>query len=96
MKRVTSKTLTATQGAEVDALAAMPEARIDTADIPEQKDWSGARRGVFFRPIKKQLTLRIDADLVEWFKTHAPRGEGYQTRINAALREYVSLHDSTR
>jgi uncharacterized protein (DUF4415 family) len=47
---------------------------------------------VFFRPIKQQLTLRIDADVIAWFKSHTPHGEGYQTRINRALREYVAQH----
>jgi uncharacterized protein (DUF4415 family) len=70
----------------------MPEEQINTRDMPEQKDWSGARRGLFFRPIKKQLTLRIDADLIAWFRDRAPNGEGYQTRINDALRQYVAHH----
>jgi len=50
----------------------------------------------FFRLINKQLTLRLDADLIDWFKTQAPEGEGYQTRINRALREYVSQRDAAR
>ena len=95
MKKENSK-LTAAQKAELDALAAMPEDQINTTSLPEQKDWSGARRGVFFRPIKKQLTLRLDADLIDWFRTHAPNGEGYQTSINSALREYVTQHDRAR
>ncbi len=70
----------------------MPEEQINTRDIPEQKDWSGARRGLFFRPIKKQLTLRIDADLIAWFRDRAPNGEGYQTSINDALRQYFAHH----
>ena len=57
--------------------------------IPEQRDWSGAKRGLFYRPFKKQLTLRLDADVINWFKTHSPNGEGYQTEINKALREFV-------
>jgi uncharacterized protein (DUF4415 family) len=93
MRKGNSSALTAAQKAELDALATLPDDRIDTRDIPEQKDWSGARRGLFFRPIKKQLTLRLDADLIDWFKTRAPNGEGYQTDINAALREYVVQHD---
>jgi len=55
-------------------------------------DWSGARRSVFYRPVKKQLTLRIDADVIDWFKTRAGNSEGYQTRINEALRAYVTEH----
>jgi len=82
----------AARKAELEALAAMLDARIDTTALPEQKDWSGARRGVFFRPVKKQLTLRLDADLIAWFKRHAPEGEGYQTGINRALRTFVTQH----
>ena len=70
-------------------LAALPDGRIDTRDVPEARDWSGAKRGLFYRPIKQQLTLRLDADVVAWFKSHAPKGEGYQTNMNRALREYV-------
>ncbi len=96
MKKRKSKPMTSAQKAELNALAALPEDRINTAELPEQKDWTGSRRGVFFRPIKQQLTLRIDADLIDWFKTHAPSGEGYQTRINSALREYVASRDGVR
>jgi len=95
MKKETSD-LTAAQKAELDALAALPEERINTAALPEQKDWNGARRGVFFRPVKKQLTLRLDADVIDWFKNHAPNKEGYQTRINNALREYVAHQHTAR
>jgi uncharacterized protein (DUF4415 family) len=44
------------------------------------------------RPVKKQLTQRIDADLIDRFKTHARHGEGYQTKMNDALRAYVTEH----
>jgi uncharacterized protein (DUF4415 family) len=58
--------------------------------MPEILDWSNAKRGLFYRPIKRQLTLRLDADVVAWFKDRATDREGYQTRINRALREYVA------
>jgi len=93
MKKVHSESLTTEQQAELEALAALPDDQINTRDIAEQRDWTGARRGVFFRPIKKQLTLRLDADVIDWFKSHARDGEGYQTRINTVLREYVSQHE---
>lgn len=96
MKKATSKLTRAKQAAELKALAALPDDQINTAAVPEQRDWTGAQRGVFYRPIKKQLTLRLDADLIDWFKTHAPQGEGYQTKINKALREYVAQQDDTR
>lgn len=88
-KKATSKALTSKQRAELEALAALPDADIDTSDAPESEDWSGARRGVFYRPVKQQLTLRLDADIVDWFKRHARDGRGYQTDINRALRKFV-------
>jgi uncharacterized protein (DUF4415 family) len=90
MKKATSKQLTRAQLAELKSLAARPDKSIDTSDAPEILDWSGAKRGLFYRPVKQQLTLRLDADVVAWFKHHGARGKGYQTRINRALREYVS------
>jgi uncharacterized protein (DUF4415 family) len=89
MKKTISKAMTAAQLAELTALAALPDDAIDTSDTPQMTDWSGAKRGLFYRPVKQQLTLRLDADVIAWFKTHAASGEGYQTRINRALREYV-------
>ncbi|HEV2818641.1 MAG TPA: BrnA antitoxin family protein [Allosphingosinicella sp.] len=75
--------------AELAALAARPDARIDTSDMPEVRDWSRAERGKFYRPVKQQLTLRLDADVVDWFRRNPGPDRGYQTRINRALREYV-------
>jgi uncharacterized protein (DUF4415 family) len=92
VKRRISKRLTAAQRAELEALAALPGDRIDVKDIPEVRGWTGAQRGLLFRPIKKQLTLRIDADIISWFRSAAVKGEGYQTRINRALREYLNRH----
>lgn len=70
---------------ELAALAAKPESEIDFSDLPPttQQDWSGAVRGKFYRPIKQQLTVRIDADVVEWLKS---QGKGYQSRLNDILR----------
>jgi len=92
MKKRVSKRLSSAQRAEIDALAALPEDEIDTGDIPEVRNWSGAQRGLFFRPVKKQLTLRLDADIIAWFRGRVRKGKGYQTMINRALREYVESH----
>jgi uncharacterized protein (DUF4415 family) len=89
MKKGASKSLKSEQLAELAALVALPDEAIDTSDAPEVLDWSGAKRGLFYRPLKQQLTLRVDADLIAWFKAQATSKEGYQTRINRALREYV-------
>ena len=48
MRKGNSDRLTPAQQAEIDVLAALPENKIDTRDMPEVHDWSGARRGVFF------------------------------------------------
>jgi uncharacterized protein (DUF4415 family) len=75
---------------ELAGLASKREEDIDLTDMPEVRDWSKAQRGRFYRPVKEQLTLRLDSDLVQWFKDQAPRG--YQTRINEALRRFVEAH----
>ena len=74
---------------QLRALEALPDDGIDTGDAPEILDWSDARRGVFYRPVKQQITLRLDADIIAWFKARARGGRGYQTDINGALREHV-------
>ena len=71
---------------QLKALDSMDDKNIDYSDTPEILDWEGAERGKFYRPIKKPVTLRLDADVLEWFKHHHPK---YQSAINAALREYV-------
>jgi uncharacterized protein (DUF4415 family) len=88
MKKAATKSLTARQRADLAAVAAMTDVEIDTTDAPEQVDWRGAQRGLFYRPIKKQITLRLDTDLIDWFRRHATADTGYQTLINEALRDY--------
>ncbi|MFN0168649.1 MAG: BrnA antitoxin family protein [Bryobacteraceae bacterium] len=67
-------------------LAARPDAEIDFSDIPPLKDsfWKNAIRNPFYRPVKQQLTVRLDADVVGWLRQ---KGRGYQTRLNQVLRE---------
>ena len=83
------KKLTAEQLAALDAIRDRPDSEIDLTDAPEVTDWTGAVRGAMFRPVKRHVTIRLDADLLAWFER---QGKGYQTRINAALREYVERH----
>ena len=92
MRKGRSKPLTPEQKAELQALAVLADEQIDTSEMPEVVDWSGARRGVLYRPVKRQITLRIDADVIEWFRSRTREGEGYQTNINRALREYIERH----
>jgi len=85
------KVLSADMQEQLAKLAALPEAQIDTADIPEASAdaWQLARRPGLYRPIKKPVTLRLDADVVTWFKEHTP-DHGYQTEINRVLRKHVT------
>jgi uncharacterized protein (DUF4415 family) len=89
MSRGNPEPLTPKLRAELRALAAMPDNTIDTTDMPPITDWSGSVRGAFYRPVKKPLSLRVDADVIDWFQRG---GDGYQTRMNAALRDYVERH----
>jgi len=80
--------LTAEQKEELKALSKMQDKDIDYSDIPpmdETKQWyRAAEHPALYRPIKKPTTIRLDADVLEWLKS---KGKGYQTRINAILRE---------
>lgn len=80
--------------AELDALAAMPDDTIDTSEIAPVTDWFKERRGVFYQPASEVLSLRLDADVVAWFK--ATDANGYQARMNAALREHMERHHTGR
>lgn len=71
---------------ELAAIEAMRDEDIDLSDIPETLDFSKAVRGKFYRPVKEQVTLRLDADVLDWFKAQTSDGKGYQTKINATLR----------
>ena len=62
MKKADTDRLTKAQEAELEALEGLPDDQVDTTDIPEILDWSEAKRGVFYRPVKQQVTLRLDAD----------------------------------
>lgn len=91
MKKIVSYTLetlppvTEKQRARMRALAARPDSEIDTSDIPEltAEQWKKAVRGGMYKPVKTQVTARLDADVVAWLKS---QGDGYQTRMNAILR----------
>lgn len=95
MDPVNPPALTEAQEQELQALEAMGDQDIDFSDIPPTSDslWLNARRNPYYRPVKQQLTLRLDADVVAWFRKHAKNGRGYQSNINQALREYVEARE---
>jgi uncharacterized protein (DUF4415 family) len=77
---------------ELAELAKRPDSEIDFSDIPEltEKFWQNAVPNPFYKPVKKQVTLRIDADILAWLRQQGK--EGYQSRLNAVLRQ-VMLED---
>ena len=87
--------MTEAQIANLKALAARPDSEIDLSDAPEltAEQWKKGIRGRFYRPVKRQITARVDADVLAWLKA---QGKGYQSRINAILRrEMLEAHRSS-
>ena len=72
-------------------LRALKDREIDYSDIPSQRGVKWTRPGALV-PVgnKKQITVRLDADVLEFFRK---TGSRYQSRINAALREYMKAHE---
>lgn len=84
-----SKELDPTRRKRLARLAALPDDQIDTSDIPEVLDWSHAVRGGLYKPRKEAITIRLDADVLAYFRS---RGGQYQSEINRVLREWVRDH----
>lgn len=78
--------LTEEQRAEHKALAEMPDSTIDYSDIPPLDEifWKNAVQNPFYKPTKTSTTVRVDSDVLAWLKG---QGKGYQTKMNAILRE---------
>jgi len=91
MRKLTSRQ----RAKELLALAAIPDDQIDTSDIPELTDEQLRRavRSSMYRPVKKPVTMRLDADVIEWLKLDGP---GYQTKANALLRREMLRADRTK
>jgi uncharacterized protein (DUF4415 family) len=72
------------------AIHAKTEAELE-ADIASDPDWAGIeadwyKDAVLVTPGKRLLSLRLDTDIIAWFRAQGP---GYQTRMNAVLRAYM-------
>ncbi len=88
--------MTAEREAQLKALAKRPDSDIDYGDIPhlDAAFWTRAVPNPFYKPTKTHASVRIDSDVLAWLKS---QGRGYQTRMNAILREAMlrSLHHKT-
>ena len=78
-----------TTKSDLKRLDAMKDEDIDYSEIPELDEAFFRDARVTVPPAKKQLTIRLDADVLEWMKG---QGKGYQSRINAILRAYYEAH----
>ena len=87
------KELSAKLRKQIEGIKAIRDEDIDTSDIPEITDWRGAVRGKFYRPVKKPVTVRVDADVLAWLKSS---GKGYQTKINKLLRDAMTQSTKIR
>ena len=76
-----------------DKLEDMPDDEIDFSDVeeitPELFAQAIVRHGLKPVPKKEQITLRVDSDVLRWFRS---QGKGYQTKINDLLRAYMNAH----
>ena len=77
------------QKARLEAVASMPDEQIDYSDAPSLPNAVWMKAAEQLPHTKKQITLRIDAEVLEFFK-HT--GKRYQSRMNAVLRSYVEAH----
>ncbi len=75
--------LSSKQRAELAKLARLPDSKIDFTDAPERARPSKVLVGRFYRPVKQLVSLRVDADVLAWFRG---RGKKYQTYMNEVLR----------
>ena len=74
---------------QLAALDTMLDRDIDLFDIQEIRNFTGFKRAKFFHLIKKPVTWRLDADVLDWIRH---RHAIYQSAINSALREYIHTH----
>lgn len=86
MKKHAAKKRSRTNWARIDALK---DKEIDTSEIPEQSNAFFKRAVLRLPEPKTAVTIRLDHQVLNWFKA---KGPGYQTRINALLRAYMEAH----
>lgn len=83
-----------TQRTDWNRLDKLTDEEIDTSDIPELDEEWFKNAKVVLPQKKKAISLRLDGDVVEWFKSNS-KGRGYQTFINAVLKAYVKAQKDT-
>ena len=92
-KNVKQSAITSKLAAELKLLETMSDDEIDFSDIPLKLDWSKAEIGKFYRPVKELVSLRIDADILAWFK-QLSNGKPYTSAMNKALRIFMLAYQT--
>jgi uncharacterized protein (DUF4415 family) len=102
MKTVTQtiQTLPPLNKERIQKLKSLNDEDIDVSEMPALTQEQLARfvpakllNRSLYKPVKVPIKVNYDADVVEWFRSF---GKGYQTRMNAALREYMLMHGAQR
>jgi hypothetical protein len=61
----------------------------------DEYDFSGSHRGAVIKTTKERISIRLDPDIIQWFRDRVKGGGNYQTLINEALREHIERQSGT-
>jgi uncharacterized protein (DUF4415 family) len=86
MRKTSTKNSSVRISARTRKLYAQRDRRLDRAEVPQLPpgQWAKGAIGKFYRPVKTQISFRVDNDVLAWLKA---KGSGHLSRINAILRE---------
>ena len=86
MSKASTKTRSVKISSRTRELYEQRNHRLDHSDIPQlpPAQWAAGMVGKYYRPLKSQISFRIDNDILAWLKS---KGQGHLSRINAILRE---------
>ncbi len=92
MKKENSSSLTDEQRTRLERLAALPDEKIDTTDVPEACDWTGGRRGLFYSGAQTSdhVAIGVRSDVVDWFESNSESEQDIEARINRVLSEHIA------
>ena len=77
------------QAAQLEYVRDLPDDRIDTSDAPEVLDWSNAKRGLLYEPVKQDINLQLDEYVIDWFKERYQESAERDEAINKALMDHI-------
>ncbi|HXB70925.1 MAG TPA: BrnA antitoxin family protein [Candidatus Acidoferrales bacterium] len=88
MRRASTKTSSVKIGKRTRELYGKRDRSLDRSDVPQlpPAQWAKGVVGKYYRPLKSQISFRIDNDVLDWLKS---KGDGHLSRINAILREQM-------